>query len=119
MTLEHPTYHTLVVDDESDVCYLFTIILRRRNTTISCASTLVEAKAELARQPTDILFLDGLGIDFITYVKGTYPLTKIIVISANDNVSNHNKAIESGAERFLSKPLGIEELDETIQQLYH
>jgi len=123
MTQEKPAYHTLIVDDELDICFLLRSILRRKDTSVACANTIDEAKAELKRQQPDILFLDnflpdGMGLDLINYVAEKFPAVKIIMISAQDSASNQIKARQSGAQKFLPKPLVVEDLDDAIREFY-
>ena len=123
MITDNTVHHTLIVDDERDICFLLKVILGRRNTSVSCANSIAEAKTELARQVPDVLFLDnclpdGLGIEFIHFVKEKCPDADIVVISAHDNIGNQLKAITLGAKKFLPKPLNVDDLDHTIQQLY-
>ena len=123
MTHDKPAYHTLVVDDELDICFLLKSILKRKDTSVACASTIDQAKAELNRQQPDILFLDnylpdGVGLDLICYVKDNFPQTKIIMISAQDSATNQRRAIQSGAQKFLPKPFMVDELDNTLHDLY-
>ena len=123
MTHDKPAYHTLVVDDELDVCFLLKSILKLKDTSVACAGTIDQAKAELSRQQPDILFLDnylpdGAGMDLIRYVKDNFPQTKIIMISAQDSAANQRRAIQFGAQKFLPKPFIVDELDNTLHDLY-
>ena len=123
MTHDKPAYHTLVVDDELDICFLLKSILKRKDTSVACVGTINQAKAELNRQQPDILFLDnylpdGAGMDLIRYVKDNFPQTKIIMISAQDSATNQRRAIQSGAQKFLPKPFMVDELDNTLHDLY-
>jgi DNA-binding response OmpR family regulator len=73
-----PLIRTLIVDDEMDICHLLTTILRRKNMEASFVNSLSEARSALKEGHPDILFLDnylpdGLGIDFIHYVRSNIP----------------------------------------------
>src|SRR4051812_32831092 len=79
----------LIVDDEIDICYLLSGILRQKNFRTSYVNNLTDATVALKNDPPLILFLDnhlpdGYGLDFIGFVKKTYPDTKIIMITAHD-----------------------------------
>lgn len=83
----------LIVDDEMDICFILSGIFRNRNVSTSYANTLAEAKASMIKDPPSILFLDnhlpdGLGVQFIEYVKETYPGIKVVMITANDTASD-------------------------------
>ena len=118
-----PLYHTLIIDDEADICFLLKNILSVKNTTVECAHTIKDAREMMATHQPDIVFLDnflpdGTGMDFITYTKQSCPGAKIIMISAHDSLADQQRALLNGAQRFLPKPLQIEDLDETIRIIY-
>ena len=58
---------------------------------------------------------DGLGVDFISYLKKKYPAIKIIMISGLG--SARDVALENGAEMFFEKPFALEEFDKALSSL--
>lgn len=99
----------LIVDDEADICFLLSGILMKKNYHTSYVNTLKGARSVLNNESPNILFLDnhlpdGLGVDFIRYVKEHNPATKIIMITADDAQSDKSKAIEQGIDMFIGKP---------------
>ena len=112
----------LIVDDESDICYLLTSILRQKNITAYMAGTLAEADKLLEKQQPSIIFLDnhlpdGLGIDNISRLKKKSPHTPIVVISAHDNPPERLKANQEGVDFFISKPFKKETIYQVIERL--
>lgn len=47
---------------------------------------------------------DGLGIDFVDYIKTNYPTTKIVMITAYDTITDKQQAISKGVDFFIGKP---------------
>src|ERR1700712_352875 len=82
----------LIIDDELDICYLLSGILRQKKLKTSYVNTLSDAEVALKNDPPGLLFLDnhlpdGFGLDFIQHIKSNYPATKIIMITAHDSAA--------------------------------
>ena len=112
----------LIIDDELDICYLLSGILRQKKLRTSYVNTLSEAEEALKTDPPALLFLDnhlpdGFGLDFIHHIKHNYPLTKIIMITAHDSAAERNRAYTEGVDFFISKPFTREVINSTIDQL--
>jgi two-component system, OmpR family, response regulator len=112
----------LIVDDEADICFLFGRILRRRNLTTGFAGNLAEAKESIQADPPSLIFLDnclpdGRGVDFIPFIKKNYPQTQIVMITADDTVSDKRRAIKQGADDFLGKPLSVKLINGTLDRM--
>ena len=117
-----PLIRTLIVDDEIDICFLLSGILKRKNIAASYVNNLMDARTALEKQRPDILFLDnylpdGLGIDFIPYVRQACPGTKVVVITAHDNMKEREKAMAGGASEFIGKPFTVESIHQTLEKL--
>jgi two-component system OmpR family response regulator len=112
----------LIVDDEVDICNLLSWILKQKNLAATYVNTLSDAQAALKKDVPSILFLDnylpdGFGVEFIQFVKENYPATKIIMITAHDSFSEKQKALNKGADFFISKPFTKALINETIDNL--
>lgn len=112
----------LIVDDEVDICNLLSWILKKKNLCTSYVNTLSEAQTALKKDAPYILFLDnylpdGFGVEFIEFVKENYPATKIVMITAHDSFSEKQKALNKGADFFISKPFTKALINETIDTL--
>lgn len=112
----------LIVDDEMDICFILTGIFKNRNVSTSCANSLAEAKISMREEPPSIIFLDnhlpdGLGIQFIEYVKQNYPETKVVMITAHDTPSDKHLAFKNGADYFIGKPFSVNTVHQTIDAL--
>ena len=73
------------------------------------------ALATLARNRVDVVVLDlGLpdmdGLDVLRAVRGTGSGTPIIILSSRTDESRKVEALDLGADDYVTKPFGIEEL---------
>jgi len=118
------TCKILIIDDEGDICYLLSNLMRTRDVKYDHANTIAQAEIAIKEDKPDIIFLDnhlpdGLGINFIEKIKGENPQIKIAVITAHDNISDKKKAIKKGADVFIAKPFTSEQINATIDELMY
>lgn len=112
----------LIVDDEIDICYLLSGILRQKKLRTTYVNSLADARNILQEEPPAIIFLDnnlpdGKGIDFISIIKKLYPSTKVVMITAFDTYSDRSKAYEEGVDFFIGKPFTRDVIDKTLERL--
>src|SRR5579872_2676727 len=116
------TNKVLIVDDELDICYLLSGMLKQRNLITGFVNTLSDAVIALQTDTPSILFLDnhlpdGFGLDFIPYVKKNYPEIKVIMITAHDSSAERSMAYSGGVDAFIAKPLTRKVINEAIDKL--
>jgi two-component system OmpR family response regulator len=116
------TGKVLIVDDEIDICYLLSVILKQRNLVPKYVNTLMDAELALKKEAPSILFLDnhlpdGLGVDFIKHVKKNYPSIKIILITAYDSPVEKQTALREGADYFIGKPFTKSIINTTVDMV--
>jgi two-component system OmpR family response regulator len=114
----------LIVDDEIDICYLLSGILRQKKLRTSYVNNLADAQSVLKEEIPSIVFLDnnlpdGKGIDFISKIKQLYPATKVVMITAFDTYSDRSKAYEQGVDFFIGKPFTRDVIDKTLERLMY
>ena len=112
----------LIVDDEPDARFLFERILGKRNLKSAFARNLTEATNAMEMDHPSLIFLDnslpdGRGIDFIPFLKEHYPGTRVVIITANDNIFDKKIAFQKGADDFLGKPLSLELINRTLDDM--
>jgi two-component system, OmpR family, KDP operon response regulator KdpE len=117
--LEMTTHKVLIVDDEHDICFLLGRMFRKKNYIVAIANTLNDGLAQLVEIKPSILFLDinlpdGSSLDVLKNIRKENPQVKIVVMSANDGEFEKEKAFESGADLFISKPINKEIINETL-----
>ena len=104
----------LIVDDEKDIRFLLSNILKQANIQPVLAGSITEAEKILQTpNPFYYIFLDnylpdGLGIDQIKKWKERYPSSHLIMITAHDSYEERKKAKGDGVEHFISKPFSRE-----------
>ena len=104
----------LIVDDETDICYLLSNILKQRNIQTTFAGSLAEAD-KMLQSPNYFYYVfldnhlpDGLGINQIKRWKEKFPFIHVIMITAHDSYEERKKATRDGADYFISKPFSKE-----------
>lgn len=112
----------LIVDDEIDICLLLKSLLRSQEIDSAFVQNLHDAENSMNEVKPSIIFLDmnlpdGNGIQKIESFKSKWPLTNIIMMSAYDTVEDRKKAIEKGADNFLSKPFTRKQVLDIVQQV--
>ena len=103
-------HKVLIVDDELDICYLLSGMLKQRNFHTGFVNTLTDARTTLETDTPSLIFLDnhlpdGFGLDFIPFVKRNYPEVKVIMITAHDSAQDRKTAYDGGVDLFIAKPL--------------
>ena len=114
----------LIIEDETDIGYLLSNILKQRNVQSVLAGSIGETEKILQQDlpPPRIIFLDnhlpdGFGINYIRKIKKRYPASKLVMITAYDNVSDREKAKFEGVDSFITKPFSKELIFKTIDSL--
>ncbi len=112
----------LIIDDETDICYLLSTLLKQKNLETAYVNTLSDATKALQEENPEIVFLDnhlpdGLGMNYIEYIKRNYPAAKIVMITAHDTTADRNKALGFGADYFIGKPFSRDIIYKTVEEL--
>jgi two-component system, OmpR family, KDP operon response regulator KdpE len=104
----------LVVDDEPQILRALGINLRARGYDVDLAATGEQALQLAARDHPDVVVLDlGLpGIDGLEVIEGLRGWTRvpIIVLSVRDREEDKVAALDAGADDYVTKPFGVDEL---------
>jgi two-component system, OmpR family, KDP operon response regulator KdpE len=104
----------LIVDDEEAIRRFLQVALTAQGYEIDEASTGQEAISSADSRPADLIILDlGLpdidGIEVIRKLRQRI-LTPIIVLSVRGSENDKVTALDAGADDYLTKPFGAEEL---------
>ncbi len=104
----------LVVDDEPQIVRGLKIILRGAGYAVEAAASKEEALSSLALRPPDAMVLDlvlpdGRGVDVCQEVRRWSGLP-ILVLSAVGDEREKVKALDAGADDYVTKPFGTDEL---------
>jgi two-component system KDP operon response regulator KdpE len=104
----------LVIDDEVQILRALRTILSQQNYRVLASGTGKEGLALAAAAQPDILILD-LGLPDMSGVEVCKELREwtelpIIVLSAHDSEAEKVAALDAGADDYLTKPFGVDEL---------
>ncbi|MEU5562593.1 response regulator [Micromonospora musae] len=104
----------LVVDDEPQILRALRINLRARRYDVVVADTGAGALRAAASHPPDLVVLDlGLpDLDGVEVIRGLRGWTgvPIIVLSGRAGSEDKVEALDAGADDYITKPFGVEEL---------
>src|SRR6516165_10324803 len=104
----------LVVDDEPQILRALRINLRVRGYEVDTAASASQALAAAGRHPPDLVILDlGLpdvdGMEVIGGLRG-WTAVPIIVLSGRADSTDKVEALDAGADDYVTKPFGMDEL---------
>ncbi|HEX2892888.1 MAG TPA: response regulator [Marmoricola sp.] len=104
----------LVVDDEPQIVRALSINLRARGYDVATASDGEEALHVAAARPPDAVILDlGLpdidGVDVIGGLRGWTTVPILVLSGRNDSIDKVD-ALDAGADDYVTKPFGMDEL---------
>jgi two-component system, OmpR family, KDP operon response regulator KdpE len=106
--------HILVIDDEPQILRAMRTILTEKQFKVTTAGRGEEGLALAAATEPDLIILDlGLpdmdGVEVCTRLR-EWTQTPIIILSVRDSERDKVAALDQGADDYLTKPFGIEEL---------
>ena len=106
--------HILVIDDEPQILRAIRTILTEKQFRVTTASRGEEGLTLAAANEPDLIILD-LGLPDMDGVEVCMRLrewtqTPIIILSVRDSERDKVAALDMGADDYLTKPFGIEEL---------
>jgi two-component system response regulator HydG len=99
----------MIVDDERIVRESLFHWFRKSGHRVDTAASALEALEKMSRIPFDLLFVDikmpGMdGLELLEKVKGEYPDTVVVIITAYGSIESAVRAMKSGAVDYLLKP---------------
>lgn len=104
----------LIVEDEAQIARAMQINLHAHGYQAMTVANGADAVRAAAQQPVDIVVLDlGLpdmdGVDVIRRIRG-WSSVPIIVLSARHASEDKVEALDAGADDYVTKPFGLDEL---------
>ena len=113
----------LIVDDEEDFVNALAERLTIREYDVATSFTGQDALAKIKGHNYDIVILDVKmpgtnGIDVLKEIKGTKPLTEVIMLTGNATVETAIEGMKIGAFDYLMKPCETDDLTDKINKAY-
>ena len=111
----------LIIEDEGVMCLLLNIMLTGKEMELEHVKSIAAAKDYLSNENPSVVILDnklpdGLGVDFIGFIKQNYPDIRIVMISGYSGAAK-DVALVNGADKFLEKPFTKENLYKSVKEL--
>jgi Response regulator containing CheY-like receiver, AAA-type ATPase, and DNA-binding domains len=113
----------MIIDDDEDLSHILAILLEKRKLKVMEVHSLTEAEDYLSFLKPTVIFLDnsfpeGLGVNFIKYIRSADKDIKIIMMTADSSRWVEEKAIDEGVNCFLKKPLDIKRIEQALEILH-
>ncbi|MEL7002468.1 MAG: response regulator [Bacteroidota bacterium] len=111
----------LVIDDEKEICFLLSNMLKKIGFEVNSANSLSEGQELLREKQYQLVFLDlslpdGLGFNFISHIRKVSEKIKVVIITAFEGNRERQRAQLEGAHYFVSKPFNKKRILEVIAQ---
>jgi len=105
----------LLVDDEPTILRGLQVSLESQGYTVAGVTTGEQAVASTAATPPDLVLLDlGLpgidGVEVLKRIRTFAPTLPIVVVSAHGDDATKVRALDFGADDYVSKPFSVPEL---------
>ncbi|MDD7317798.1 MAG: response regulator transcription factor [Prevotella sp.] len=112
----------LLVEDESTLAMIIKDTLEAQNFTITVAENGEEGLQALRRERPDVIVADVMmpkidGFEMIRRVRKTDRLIPVLFLTARSAVNDVVEGFETGADDYLKKPFGMQELIVRIRAL--
>lgn len=110
----------LFIDDEPEACRLFKKLLERLGFTVSTATNATDGYLLYKKEYPHIIFLDlkmpGIdGITLLKKMKRINPKQIVIILTGYGDLSSAKAAMRLGAFDYVSKPLKVEAILNSIR----
>lgn len=122
--MKNPQKQILYIEDHEDTRELVTLVLAESNYQVTATSSSREA-LKLARQQDFDLFIldsrlpDGSGIELCKQLREFDQATPIMFLSAAAYDIDRQAAMDSGAQRYIVKPVDMQGLSFEVNVLIH
>ena len=107
----------LIIDDNSDIRFLISSLLKERGFYIRQAANYNQALSEIDKKLPDVAIIDvkldkgdNDGIELLTHIKKKDADVPVIIISGHANIKMAVDSLKSGAFEFIQKPFDSQRL---------
>jgi DNA-binding response OmpR family regulator len=114
--------HILIIDDNKEIVFGLTKLLKESNFETYSAYNLEEANEVIYKQSYDLIILDwmlpdGSGVEFLKEQRNTYLETPVLLLSSKGESIQKVEALDAGADDYMQKPFSNIELLARIRVL--
>lgn len=112
----------LIIEDDPQIAKILSINLKYAGFAVQFAPSFKEGMSEIKREQYDLVLLDiglpdGDGLDLCQRLRESGDDVPILFISARSDEATVVKAISQGADDYLKKPFGLEELKARMNKI--
>jgi two-component system NtrC family response regulator/two-component system response regulator HydG len=116
-----PKARIVVIDDEVNAASALCTLLKDDGYEVACAHDGAAGLALVEEMDANLVLTDlrmpGMdGLELLKHLKQSRPQTMVILMTAYGTVKNAVRAMKSGAEDYLAKPLDVEELEVVMER---
>jgi DNA-binding NtrC family response regulator len=114
----------LAVDDEQNLLELLMTVLGKRGFAVKTALNGTDALKLVDEESFQLALLDLKmgpvnGVQLLKEIKDRRPIIKVIMMTAYPTNETRTQASANGASAYLTKPVDIQKLVDTINSLAH
>lgn len=114
----------LIVDDEPNIVMSLEYVFKKQNFEVYIARDGSEALEIVKNQTPNVILLDIMmpnvdGYQTLEHIKQNSSLknTKVVFLTAKNKVSDIEKGLELGADKYLTKPFSVKKVVSEILEL--
>ena len=115
------TYSVLVAEDEPNIVLSLQFIMKKAGLNVRVAKDGDQAIRELKKETPDVVLLDIMlpkrdGFSVCEMIKGNaeWSTVKVIMLTAKSREEDKQRAMELGADDYITKPFSTRELVERV-----
>ncbi len=121
VTSSQTTARILIIEDEPDAGEILSKILTEQGFTVEVATSGEEGLKQIQKDSIDLVLLDMVlpkmdGIEVLRQIKSLRPKTIVIMMTGYETVKSAVEAMRTGAYDYLTKPLAVDRMAQSIQQ---
>jgi two-component system, NtrC family, response regulator AlgB len=112
----------LIVDDESNIRKMLSMVLEADGHNITQAGTYEEAINEVGKSNFDLAFVDlrlgaDSGLDLMAHIKNMSPTLAVVIITAYASIDTAVEALKKGASDYLQKPFTPSQVTMAVRKI--
>jgi DNA-binding response OmpR family regulator len=112
----------LVLDDDSDICTMLSLVLGTKGYTVLTAQDGPKAMVLLGQNVVDLLIMDMLlsgsnGTDICRELKEDPKTANLPVLMFSAHPLGRKACLDAGADDYMTKPFELEEMLEKVRRM--
>lgn len=114
--------HILCADDHEDTSAMMSVLLGMSGYQVTTTGSVIDALSLTKKGGFDLFILDGIypdgfGVDLCEQIRSFDSHTPIVFLSGLAYASDIAKGMNAGAQAYLTKPVDLDVLEQTIAGL--